>query len=279
MTHASPLGNIERVLLLSSGSSNACDQAADRIRGELQAAGLTVLTRREEFDPRRVEVVVLLGGDGFLMDSARALGFPPTPIFGVNFGSVGFLMNPRASIDGLAARLRGRAFDIEHHPILEGRARLVGEREQVERAVNDLVVERTGGQTVRLVIRVNGVVLNEFSGDGVIVATSAGSTAYNLAARGPVFPPRIEGMVLTPLYPHRAAPFHSLQFSVILPLDGELEIEVLEMEKRPARLVADGRTIEGLLSVRVRDAGLRLRLLRIESHEFISTLAKKFIGE
>jgi NAD+ kinase len=279
MTQTSWLEKVERVLLLSSGSSSACDQAADRIRRDLLAAGLTVLTRREEFDPRRVDVVVLLGGDGFLMESARVLGFPPTPIFGVNFGSVGFLMNPRTSIDGLAARLRGSGLGMEHHPVLEGRARLPGEREVVEHAVNDLVMERTSGQTVRLVIRVNGVVLNEFSGDGVIVSTSAGSTAYNLAARGPVFHPRIEGMAITPLYPHRAAPFHSLQFTVIVPLDTLLEIEVLELEKRPVRLVADGRTLEGLLSVRVRDSGLRLRLLRVESHEFIATLARKFIGE
>lgn len=279
MSQPSKLEKVERVLLLSCGSSSACDEAADRIRRDLAAVGLTVLTRRDEFDPRRVDMVVLLGGDGFLMDSARALGFPPTPIFGVNFGSVGFLMNPRTSIEALPAQLRGSGLGIEHHPILEGRARLIDGREQVENAVNDLVMERTGGQGVRLVIRVNGVVLNEFSGDGVIVATSAGSTAYNLAAGGPVFHPRVEGMALTPLYPHRAAPFHSLQFPLILPLDSVLEIDVLEMEKRPVRLVADGRTLEGVLSVRVRDSGLRLRLLRVESHEFISTLARKFIGE
>lgn len=268
---------VERLGLFASDSPPDCPAAAGRLEKELRDAGFQVTRSLEDFDPRRADLVLLLGGDGFLMDSARALDYPPTPFFGVNFGSVGFLMNSRRGLEGLVTALKEGRFRAEEHPVLEARVR-VGGREEVRRALNDIILERVGGQTVRLRVLVDGVLLNELSGDGLIVATSAGSTAYNLAAGGPVFHPRIPGVVLTPLYPHRAAPFNSLQFPVLLPLESSLAITGLDIEKRPIRLLADGRPLEGLSEVTVRDSGARIRLLRGESHEFVSTLARKFIG-
>jgi NAD+ kinase len=269
---------VKTVALFASRSSPECVKAWEELRRHLRTAGFEVIDERAGFDPTRVDAVVLLGGDGFLMESVHALGFPPTPIFGINFGSVGFLMNPKVGIEEIAAMLREGRFLMEEHPVLEARVNLVGGREERVLALNDFVMERTGGQGVRLRVLINRVLLNEFSGDGVIVATSAGSTAYNLAAGGPVFHPRISGMALTPLYPHRAAPFHSLQFSVLLPLDSRVDLVGGEVEKRPIRFLADGRLYDGASSVTVRDSGLRIRLLRVESHEFVATLARKFIG-
>lgn len=273
-----PSLKIERVALFQSPSTPQAASAAEKLERELRAGGFKVVREREAFEPERTDLVLLLGGDGFLMDSVRAMGYPSTPIFGINFGSVGFLMNTKRSLEGLVTALLEGKFRTEEHPVLEARVRLAGGGEESWRAVNDIVLERTGGQSVRLRILVNGVLLNEFSGDGLIVATSAGSTAYNLAAGGPVFHPRISAIVLTPLYPHRAAPFNSLQFSVLLPLDSTVQMSGLDIEKRPIRLLADGRPLEGVGEVVVCDSRHRLRLLRIESHEFVATLARKFIG-
>jgi NAD+ kinase len=251
--------------------------ASGRLREELKAAGLAVVGDGT-FDPAKVDVVVLLGGDGFLMDSVRALGFPATPFLGVNFGSVGFLMNPPTVLSEMAGVLREGRLTEEVHPVLEARVRLLDGRDETLLAVNDFTLERSGGQGARLRVSVDGILLNEFSGDGLIVATSAGSTAYNLAAGGPVIHPLIPAMVVTPLYPHRAAPFHSLQFPVVLPLASSVDLVGYDVEKRAIRVLADGRPTEGITAVAVRDSGVRLRLLRLRSHEFISTLAKKFIG-
>jgi NAD+ kinase len=269
---------IERVLLFRGSSTPDCQAAAERLVGDLRAGGFNVSQDLEQFHPERVDLVLLLGGDGFLMDSLRALNYPPTPIFGINFGSVGFLMNKRASMEGLVPALKEGRLRFESHTVLEGRVRTTRGQEEVWLAINDLVLERMGGQSVRLRVIVDTVLLNEFSGDGIIISTSAGSTAYNLAAGGPVFHPSIQAIALTPLYPHRASPFNSLQFSVLLPLSSSLQVTGLDIEKRPIRLLADGRPLEGVSEVTVRDSGRRMRLLRTESHQFVSTLARKFIG-
>jgi NAD+ kinase len=269
---------IEKIALFACSAHSAAGSAARRLKRDLQDGGIQVVEKQEDFDPAAVDLVVLLGGDGFLMESFRNLHFPSTPIFGVNFGSVGYLMNPQVVMENLVSLIRKGEFRIEEHPVLQARIQLMDGKEEVLLAVNDFIMDRTGGQTVRLRIQVGGILLNEFSGDGVIVATSAGSTAYNLAAGGPVFPPGIPAMVITPLYPHRAAPFHSLQFSVLIPLNTELEVIGVDIDKRPIRLVADGSTLEGASRIRVSDSGLRLHLLRVKSHEYISNLSRKFIG-
>jgi len=268
---------IERIAIFACPTRVDGESAAKRLVGDLRAVGFNILDSQEDFDPGRVDLVILLGGDGFLMDLIRSLNFPPTPFFGVNFGSVGFLMNPKVDMKELVSVIQKGCFQVEKHPVLEARVQLVDGTEDIYLAVNDFVMERTGGQSVRLRLLANGILLNEFSGDGVIVATSAGSTAYNLAAGGPVFHPQISAMAITPLYPHRATPFHSLQFSVLLPLNSVLEVIGSDTKKRPIRMVADGRPLEGMYRIQVRDSGLRLNLLRVESHEFISNLARKFI--
>ena len=145
-------------------------------------------------------------------------------------------------------------------------------------AFNDFVLERMSGQSLRFKAFINDVVFNHYSGDGVIIATPGGSTAYNLAAGGPVIHPGIGAMLITPLYPHRATPFHSLQFSLLLPLDRTLIIYGQDVDKRPIRLLADGRPFEDVQNIEVRDSGKRIHLLRDESHSFIETVSRTFIG-
>ncbi len=268
----------QRLALFHWENRPDCAAAAERLDRDLRGAGFSVLRDPGEFDPRRIDAVILLGGDGFLLNSLHSLGYPQTPFYGLNFGSVGFLMNPTDGVGGILAILKESRFREESHPVLEARVALASGGEETCLAVNDFILERSGGQSVRLQVLVGDVFFNEFSGDGVIVATAAGSTAYNLAAGGPVIHPAIPAITVTPLYPHRAAPFDSLQFPVVLPLGTSLRVVGSDIVKRPIRLLADGRPTEGVSEVVVRDSGKRIHLLRNESHEFIATLARKFIG-
>ena len=225
------------------------------------------------------QLVLLLGGDGFLLGTLHALDFPEVPVLGLNFGSVGFLMNTKACLGGLLAALRDWRFLQEDLIVLEADAELEDGGSAVLRAVNDFVIERLTGQGLRLRLSLDGRFFNGFSGDGLVFATPAGSTAYNLAAGGPVLHPEMQGIVITPLYPHRAAPFHSLQFPLVVPFAAKLQIEADDLPKRGLRLLADGRSLRRVASIRIRDSQRRVRLLRVKDYCFTETLSRKFIGE
>jgi NAD+ kinase len=174
--------------------------------------------------------------------------------------------------------IREWRFQEENHAILEGTLLCEDGRKERILAFNDFVIERMTRQSVRLQVFLDDVPFNRFAGDGLVLSTAAGSTAYNLAAGGPVVHPAVQGILITPLYPHRASPFQSLQFSLLVPLPSRLRILNDDFSKRSMRVVADGRQVERVSQVEVADSGRRLCLLRPESHVFVEKLARKFIG-
>jgi len=267
-----------RVAIIANRAVEAGASAQDALRERLDTADWEVLDDPGA-DASAVDVLVLLGGDGFLLETLVRFGYPSVPIFGVNFGTVGFHMNPQASLDTLAATLLEGTHAEDTYAVLAVRATLEDGGEVEALAFNDMLLERRTRQSVRLRVWVDDVLLNRFAGDGFVVATSAGSTAYNLAAGGPVVHPDLQAMVLTPLYPHQAAPFHSVQFSLALPLASRLRFHADDLPKRGLRLVADGRPIEPVTAAEIFDSGRRVRLLRVPTRGFPQTLSKKIIGE
>ena len=244
----------------------------------MKKGGLRVAESVKGFDTD-TDLVLLLGGDGFLMESLYELDYPSTPIFGINFGSVGFLMNPRDCLPNMIEAIKHQSFRSEEHAILEARALLKDGSEERMLAFNDFVVERMSRQSVRVLLSIDGVDFNHYAGDGFILSTAAGSTAYNLAAGGPVLYPGLHVVTVTPLYPHRAVPFTSMQFPLVAPLGTEIEVSAEEVSKRPMRLVADGRSLSDVARVSVRDSGKRVQLLRLADHSFVRTLKRKIVGE
>lgn len=272
------MDHIRTILLLENPLVPECLAAGERLATELSAAGLEVRQEVGTVEPDGADVIVLLGGDGFLMEVIHSLDFPATPIFGVNFGTVGFLMNPRDCLARLPAVLTERRFVPEEYAVLRCAVRKRDGEETVIKAFNDIVLERMSGQSIHFTALVDDTEFNRYSGDGVVIATPGGSTAYNLAAGGPVVHPGIDAMVLTPLYPHRAMPFHSLQFSLALPLGRTLRIYGQDVDKRPIRILADGRATDDIQSIEVTGAEERIALLRVPEHSFVRTLSKTFIG-
>lgn len=279
MSPMESLGRVRRVGCAYNASAPECAQAAASLRSELEAHGFEVLVGVEALSGDAPDVLLVLGGDGFLVESLRSLGYPSTPIFGINFGSVGFLMNPKGRLQELASMLRRGEFLREEHCVLEAIVRLEDGSEARLLAVNDVVVERMSRQSLRLDVYLDGTLLNHYAGDGFIISTTAGSTAYNLAARGPVVHPSLDVLVVTPLYPHRASPFHSMQFSLVVPHNSTIRVVGSDLPKRRMRAVGDGEAVDGAVSVEVSDSGRRVVLLRPVDHVFAKTLSRKFIGE
>ena len=181
------------------------------------------------------DVIVALGGDGFLLETLHHLldAGLKTPVYGMNCGSVGFLMNPFAEHE-LVERL-GRAQAATLHPL---RMHAVTRGGAVEEALafNEVSLLRQIRQAAKIRITVDGRVrLPELACDGVLVSTPAGSTAYNLSAHGPILPLSANLLPLTPISPFRPRRWRG----ALLPSSAEVVFEVLEPDKRPVAAVAD----------------------------------------
>jgi NAD+ kinase len=191
------------------------------------------------------QVVVSLGGDGFMLETIHLTLGRGIPVYGMNCGSVGFLMNNFAE-DDLPARLT-RAQEAILHPL---RMHAVTQTGAVEEALafNEVSLLRQLRQAAKIRVTVDGRVrLAELSCDGVLIATPAGSTAYNLSAHGPIVPLSANLLPLTPISAFRPRRWRG----ALLPSNADVLFEVLEAEKRPVAAVADFTEVRDVMSVAV----------------------------
>jgi NAD+ kinase len=196
-------------------------------------------------DPAEADIIVPLGGDGFMLETLHRFAGKGVSIFGMHRGSVGVLMNPY-QLDGLAERLdtaqRVTLYSLEMAATQESGA--------VTRAIafNEVSLLRETRQAAKLKISVDGVVrLEELMADGILLATSVGSTAYNLAAHGPIIPLDAEILALTPISAFRPRRWRG----ALLRRGARVRIDCLETEKRPMSAVADFTEVRDITAVEI----------------------------
>jgi NAD+ kinase len=199
-------------------------------------------------DVEDAELIVALGGDGFMLQALHAMlerHKPAVPVFGMNLGTVGFLMN-EWRLDGLFQRL------LESKPFKVTPLGMVAETIDGETfalpAINEVSLLRETRQTAKIEVSINDrVVLPELACDGILVATPAGSTAYNFSAHGPILPLGSAMLALTPISPFRPRRWRG----AILPDKTRISLQVLEADKRPVSAVADQREIREVSRVEI----------------------------
>ena len=195
----------------------------------------------------RAGVVVALGGDGFMLHTLHHT-MDGVPVFGMNVGTVGFLMNAYRP-EGLLERL-ARAQKVRLHP-LRMVAKTRSGRRITELAINEVSLLRASGQMAKLAVSIDGVVrLPTLACDGALASTTAGSTAYNLSAHGPILPLGSRLLALTPISAHRPRHWRG----AILPADAQIRFETLEADKRPVNASADHREVQDVAWVEVAEA-------------------------
>ena len=211
--------------------------------------------------PARADVIVALGGDGLMLRVLHKHMKKPKPVYGMNCGSVGFLMNEFRA-DGLIERIAAAERSVVH-PLLM-RARGTKGRALQAHAINEVSLLRQSAQAAKLAISVDGKPrLDELIADGVLLATPAGSTAYNFSANGPILPLNAPMLALTPLSAFRPRRWRG----ALLPDKAEVTINVLEAEKRPVRVVADHAELSEVTSVSIAmDRSIDLILLHDPDH-------------
>jgi NAD+ kinase len=224
-------------------------------RPEAQAARERLIALYGTVPEAEADVIVALGGDGFMLETLHANLSRLTPVYGMNRGSIGFLMNDYEE-EGLVERIAaaGRAVI---HPLQMDAWTETGQA-QSGLAINEVSLLRQTRQSAKLRISVDGKVrLEELTCDGCMVATPAGSTAYNLSAHGPIIPLDARMLALTPISAFRPRRWRG----ALLSHQAKVEFEVLEADKRPVSAVADSLEIRRVVRVSVkerRDIGLTM---------------------
>jgi NAD+ kinase len=199
-------------------------------------------------DPAKADVIVALGGDGLMLQTLHKFMNSGKPIYGMHRGTVGFLMNEFVE-ERLTERLSNAHITVIHPLVMQ--ARDAQGRTHEHRAINEVSLFRQSAQAAHLQIMIDGQErLAELISDGVLVATPAGSTAYNLSAQGPIIPINAPLLALTPISPFRPRRWRG----ALLPNEAKIRFDVLEPDKRPTSAVADHSETRSVTRVDVEQA-------------------------
>ncbi|MEM8653323.1 MAG: NAD kinase [Pseudomonadota bacterium] len=210
-----------------------------------QTARAALIGRYGDTKPDRADVVVALGGDGFMLQTLHRTERMGVPVYGMNRGTIGFLMNEYSETD-LMDRLEA-AEEAELNPLSMTAWNSDGET-HTDLAINEVSLLRAGPQAAKLRITVDGRLrMDELVCDGALVSTPAGSTAYNYSAHGPVLPIGSDVLALTAVAAFRPRRWRG----ALLPKMAKVRFDVLEVEKRPVMAEADSRSFRNVTAVEV----------------------------
>jgi len=213
--------------------------------------------------PQEADVIIVLGGDGTVLQVLRDFMNSDKKIYGMNRGSVGFLMNEYEE-DKLIERIAAARMK-EIRPL-----RMIAESELTGRvealAINEVSLFRQSYQAAKIKICVDGMIrMEELICDGIMLATPAGSTAYNLSAQGPILPLMAPLMALTPVCPFRPRRWHG----ALLPNNATVRFDLLERKKRPVNAAADNVEVKSVCSVVINSANdVKSRILFDPNHSW-----------
>jgi len=249
-----------------------------RIKKYLEERGKTcILADNGKRVPQDTDCVLVLGGDGTLIRSARELRSYDVPMLGINLGTLGYLAEVEVhNIENALNQLLEKDLEVEERMMLKG---VLNQRIE-DIALNDIVITRLGSlRVININIYVNGELLNSYQADGVIISTPTGSTGYNLSAGGPIVQPTASMIVITPICSHALN-----ASSIVLSADDEITVEV--GERRDGETEEAGLSFDGDRNITVRTgdkivitkAKETTKLLKLSKVSFLEILRKKMKG-
>ena len=230
--------------------------------------------------PGDIECVLVLGGDGTLLQAARELLQRHIPLLGINLGTLGFLTSAEKSeLPKCLDSVLDDSCSIDERMMLEGVVYHGSEKIQMNIALNDVIIARAGfSRLVELKIYVNGELLSIYNADGIIVSTPTGSTGYSLSAGGPIIFPQTDVIVITPICPH------SLQArSLVVSGEDRIMIEIgrrRKTQKEEAMVTFDGRSAQELETgdrIEIYKAQETTQLIRLKGRSFYQVLQNKIM--
>ncbi len=236
-------------------------------------AGLSIVRT-----PAEADMAVCVGGDGTLLRMLREHSFPELPIAGINTGHLGFFQEFSDSEPGSFIELiKSGGYSIQKHRLVEARVRSGG-GERVYRALNDIVIRRNASGIVHLRLYVGESFVEQFSGDGLVISSAAGSTAYNYSVGGGIVDPRAELLQIAPIAPMNTASYRSLSSGIIIPPQCDFIVTPEGRTLSKALVVADGNSnpVEDLERIAVSLSGQCVSIVRRGDYDFWGKVKDKF---
>jgi NAD+ kinase len=235
-----------------------------------EAAKAALVARHGNPPETEADVIVALGGDGFMLETLHGTMHLDLPVYGMNCGTIGFLMN-EYSLDGLPERVAAAEEEVIN-PLFMRATRQDGSMHE-GLAINEVSLLRQGPQAAKLRITVDGKVrMEELVCDGALVATPAGSTAYNYSAHGPILPIGSDVLALTAMAAFRPRRWRG----ALLPKTATVRFDVLDSLKRPVMADADGKSVRDVVTVEIRsEPDVRHRLLFDPGHGLEERLTRE----
>ena len=240
------------------------------VAAEDDEADLIGATPLSKVDPKSIDIMISLGGDGTILRLVQKYSHLDVPIVGINLGSLGFMADvPLTEIYPALEDLLKNNFTIQDRLVMQGH----GSNGDHCFAINEIVFHRAQNPClIDLTIHIDGLYLNTFSADGIIISTPSGSTAYSLAAGGPILTPELEAFVITPICPHTIS-----NRPIVLMPKKEIQVQYTS-EYDPIEISYDG---FANLSMQTGDvfhiakSERRYKLIQLPNHDYYSTLRKK----
>ena len=249
---------MERIITINSNELPKSVITKDILTDKLQKAGFTVC---DEIHPE-TELIISIGGDGSFLQTVHDFEFPEVPILGINTGHLGFFPD----------------FSPSDIPVLQSTVCTKSNCNDVF-SINEVVVKGYKSRTIHLSLGINDHHVQNFSGDGVIISTSTGSTAYNYAARGSIIDPSINVMQITPLAPINTNAYRSFTSSIICSKDSIVKIAPEYRFEDSILIVVDGveYQFKQIVDISTFVSDLKVKLLRMSNYEFWSRVTEKFL--
>jgi NAD+ kinase len=253
---------------------------ASNISDFLKDQGVTVVAEDQKasaigakpltsIDPTQIQFLIAMGGNDTILRISREFSHLNAPILGINLGHLGFMADvPVSDIYPSLSDLLNGNYTIDHRLVLEGTNGVSSLR-----SVNDFVLHRANNHSlIELSIQVDGTYVNTFLADGVVIATPNGSTAYSLAAGGPILSPILDAVVITPICPHTIS-----NRPIVLTADKQIEVQYLS-SYGPIEVRADGLeaiTLSTGDAFKIKRSASLFKLVNLHRHEYFSTLRTK----
>ena len=232
----------------------------------------------KEFDPD-AELVICIGGDGSFLQTLHQYDFPTIPFIGINTGHLGFFQELHPDIlDDFIFKYKQGKYAIQDLKTVKAIVR-IGDQKYEYKGLNEIIIKGERSRTVHLNMSIGDSFIERFSGDGILVATPAGSTAYNYSVGGSIVDPRLHLLQVTPIAPMNTTAYRSFTSSIILPPDLSIKIYPEQSTEKGLLIVPDGMEImhKGVDEIILEFSESIVKLLRFENYDFWYKVKSKFL--